>query len=105
MALCFRSRFVKSFLQKRIKKAPTGPSDEMRAKAYSLIYGEVQNANGEIKKAKMKVPEGYTLTAITSLMITKSVLSGKVQAGHQTPAMAFGEDFILKVEGTIREDM
>jgi short subunit dehydrogenase-like uncharacterized protein len=69
-----------------------------------LIFGEVSNSKGEIIQSKMKVPEGYTLTAITSLMITKAVLEGKVANGFQTPAKAFGADFIMKVEGTERLD-
>ena len=99
-----RSTFVKNFVKNRIKKGPSGPSDERRKKAHSLIYGEVKNTAGKVMKSKMKVPEGYTLTAITSLMITKAVLEGKVENGFQTPAKAFGADFILQVEGTKRED-
>ena len=52
----------------------------------------------------MKIPEGYTLTALTSLEITKSVLEGKVANGFQTPASAFGADFILQFDSVKRED-
>jgi len=99
-----RSGFVKNFLKNRIKKGPAGPSDEKRENAHSLVFGAASNAKGETITSKMKIPEGYTLTALTSLQITNSVLGGKVPNGFQTPAKAFGADFILQFEGVKRED-
>ncbi len=97
-----RSNLVKNFLKNRLNKRPAGPSDYKRKGAYSLIYGEVTNQKGEVIKSKMKVPEGYTLTAITSMMITKAVLEGKVKNGFQTPAKALGADLIMQVKGVER---
>ena len=105
MGPLLRTSFVKNFIKKRIKKGPAGPTDEQRQNGRSLVYGEVSNSNGETVKARMKGPEGYTMTAKTSLMITKAVLEGKAGRGFQTPAKAFGADFILQVEGVEREDI
>jgi short subunit dehydrogenase-like uncharacterized protein len=54
-------------------------------------------------RARLKTPEGYTLTAITALMITKRVIDQNFRTGYQTPARVYGADFILEVEGTERE--
>jgi short subunit dehydrogenase-like uncharacterized protein len=35
----------------------------------------------------------------------KKILAGIAPPGYQTPAMAFGADFVLECEGVIREDV
>ncbi|MCI4667230.1 MAG: saccharopine dehydrogenase NADP-binding domain-containing protein [Bacteroidia bacterium] len=100
-----RSSLVKTIAKRQVEKRPAGPNDEMRAKASSHVWGKVRNAKGEEVKARLQVPEGYTLTAITALMISKKVLEGNWKAGHQTPAGMYGQDLIMEVEGVIREDL
>ena len=100
-----RSGLVKRFLRKKVENGPAGPSDTRRDRARSFVYGEATNDKGEKAAALLHTPEGYTLTAITSVMIAKAVLNGEVEPGFQTPAKAFGADFILKVEGTERLDL
>jgi short subunit dehydrogenase-like uncharacterized protein len=93
---------VKNFYKKKIKQQPAGPSDEMRAKAVSLIWAQGTNASGKTFTAQLQAPEGYTLTAITSLIITKKVLDGNVTPGYHTPAGLYGADLILEVPQTTR---
>jgi molybdate-binding protein len=50
-------------------------------------------------------PEGYTLTALTSLAAAAKVLSGDARLGFQTPSLAYGAEFILEIEGVEREDV
>ncbi|RMG27309.1 MAG: hypothetical protein D6730_07465 [Bacteroidetes bacterium] len=100
-----KTRLVRNMLKKRIDKRPPGPSPEERAYARSLVWGQVSNAKGDKREAWMETPEGYTLTAITSLLITRKVLNGQAPAGFQTPAKAYGEDLILEVEGVKRHDL
>ncbi|PPK86273.1 short subunit dehydrogenase-like uncharacterized protein [Neolewinella xylanilytica] len=96
---------VQRFLQKKIEDRPAGPDDAQRAEAETYIYGEVKDVSGRTVAARMRTPEGYTLTGITSLMIVRRVLDGQAKPGYQTPAGLFGADFILEVEGTEREDI
>jgi short subunit dehydrogenase-like uncharacterized protein len=93
---------IKNYYKKKIKQQPAGPSDEMRAKALSLIWAQGTNASGKTFTALLQAPEGYTLTAITSLIITKKVLEGNVRAGYSTPAALYGADLILEVPNTSR---
>lgn len=97
-----RTSIVKNLVIKQIKKRPAGPSPEQRQQGQSLVWGKVWNAAGEIREATMRTPEGYTLTAVTSLIITRKVLNGDAPAGFQTPAKAYGENLIMEVEGTVR---
>lgn len=97
-----RLPFVKNYLRRRVAARPAGPSDERREKGEAYVYGEVTDGKTTVR-ARLKTPEGYTLTAITALMITKRVLNQNFRTGYQTPAGVFGADFILEVEGTERE--
>jgi short subunit dehydrogenase-like uncharacterized protein len=98
-----RTNFIRNYLKKKIKQKPAGPSDEQRSKALSLVWGQVANANGKIVTAKLCGPEGYTLTALSTLIITQKVLTGNIKPGYQTPAGLYGEDLVLEIQGVERE--
>lgn len=100
-----KSPWVKNYMRKQVDKRPAGPTAERRAKASSHIWGKVWNARGQEAQARLKTPEGYTLTARTSLMISKRILSGDWKAGHQTPAGMYGQDFIMELDAVEREDL
>lgn len=94
-----RTSFMRNRQLKKIKAMPPGPSDERRAKSTSVVWGEAQNAKGETIQAKIRTPEGYTLTAISSLIIAKKVLDGQFKPGYQTPAGCYGEGLVFEVPG------
>lgn len=100
-----RTSFVRNFARRRIRKGPAGPSKAQREKARSYIWGQVSNSKGEACSARMQTAEGYTLTALSSLIITQRVLQGDAPAGFQTPAKAYGKDLILEIPGTSREGL
>lgn len=94
--------FVRNYYKKKIKKMPVGPDEAMRKKAKSLVWGEVTNSEGHSLNANLEGPEGYTLTALSSLIILKKVLSGNFKPGYQTPAACFGADLVLEIPGVTR---
>ncbi len=98
-----KTSFMRDLARQRINKQPAGPSDEMRAKAKSLVWGQVTNATGKTSTVRMECPEGYTLTAMSSLLITQKVLSDRYSIGYQTPAGAYGADLIMEIPGVKRE--
>lgn len=100
-----RLPFVKSRSIQKIKARPAGPDDARRERSKCLVWGEVTNTAGEKKTARLTGPEGYTLTAITSLIIIRKVLEGSFKTGYQTPAGCYGEDLILEVPNVQREDI
>ncbi|MCP4873442.1 MAG: NAD(P)H-binding protein [Proteobacteria bacterium] len=99
-----RSEFVKKRARKRIANAPAGPSDEVRARSFTMIWGEAR-VGDDVVETRLRVPEGYTLTALTGWDIAKRCVAGEAKAGYQTPAMAFGADYILGFDGVEREDL
>ncbi|HYY41982.1 MAG TPA: hypothetical protein VE775_04570, partial [Pyrinomonadaceae bacterium] len=96
---------VQNFLKRRIDAQPAGPSDDERARGRSYVWGEVTDASGARKVARQRGPEGYTLTAHAALAIVARVLAGEVKPGFQTPARAYGADFVLTIDGVTREDL
>ncbi len=97
-----RTKFFKNKAIAKIKNKPAGPSDERRSKSKGLIWGEVTNAKGQTIQSRLVGPDGYTLTAHTSLIITKKILAGNFKTGYQTPAGCYGADLILEVPGMVR---
>ncbi len=95
-----RTNFVRNFIKKKIKSRPPGPSNEQRKKSSSLVWGEVSNAEGKIITTAISCLDGYTLTAHSSLLITKKILEGNLKLGYQTPAGCYGENLIMEVQGT-----
>ncbi|RYY30025.1 MAG: hypothetical protein EOO04_05840 [Chitinophagaceae bacterium] len=100
-----RKEFVKNRLRAALAKRPAGPDDATRSKARALIWGRVTNNKGESRTVASAGPEGYTLTAHSTLLMVKKVLSGNLKAGYQTPATAYGHAFVLEVPGFRRGEV
>lgn len=101
-----RLNFIKNQLRKRVSSGPAGPSAEQRAKGRSLVWGEVRNAKGEKIQARLESPEGYTLTALSSVEVGRRILEeDDFKTGFQTPSKAYGTDFVLSFENVERIDV
>ena len=98
------SSVVQNFFKKRIRAGPPGPSDEERAKGRSFLWGEAMDGDGRKVVSRLRGPEGYTMTVRTALAIVKRVLAGEASPGFQTPSKLYGPDFILGLQGIVRED-
>jgi short subunit dehydrogenase-like uncharacterized protein len=83
---------------------PPGPSCQKNETGFSLMVGEMRNRN-QIVRAKLRTPEGYRCTALTTVEIMKRILNGDARPGFQTPARAYGSEFIMQFEGVEREDL
>jgi short subunit dehydrogenase-like uncharacterized protein len=94
----------KAALMRMAQALPAGPSDAERAAGYSLLWGEVSDDAGKRAVARMRTPHSYTLTALASLAVVERVLAGDAPAGYQTPAKAYGADFVLEIEEVMRTD-
>ena len=94
-----RSEFVKSRARAKIIAGKAGPSDAARAKATTYLVGTVTDKSGKSLTSTLQTPEGYTLTANTSVDIASKIVSGKLKAGFQTPSLAYGKDIITEVCG------
>jgi short subunit dehydrogenase-like uncharacterized protein len=98
------SSFIQERLKRRIRAGPPGPTDEERARGKSFLWGEATDDAGQRVVSRLRGPDGYTLTVIAALAVVKRVMAGDAPPGFQTPSTAYGADFVLGLEGVIRED-
>jgi short subunit dehydrogenase-like uncharacterized protein len=95
---------VQRFLETRARRRPAGPSAEQRARGGAWLWGEASDPAGNRVVSRLRTPEAYTLTALTAVALVEKVLEGHAPPGFQTPASAYGKDFILGIDGVTRED-
>ncbi|MHB1134171.1 MAG: saccharopine dehydrogenase family protein [Chloroflexota bacterium] len=100
-----RSPLVRRLSEAWLRRLPPGPTAAERARGQSLLWGEVSDGQGRRAAARLRTPEGYTLTARTALAVVEHVLRGEAPPGYQTPSLAYGADFILGFPGVEREDV
>ena len=70
-----------------------------------MLVGQARNKTGQTVRARLRTPEGYSLTAATAFDAARRVAAGEVKPGFQTPSLAFGADYILSFDGVTREDL
>jgi short subunit dehydrogenase-like uncharacterized protein len=104
VAPLLRTRWFQERAKARVRSGPPGPTDEQRARGKSLLWGEASDEAGRRVVSRLATPEGYTLTAQAALAIVGKVLEGQAPVGYQTPAKAYGADFVLGLEGVTRTD-
>lgn len=100
-----RSRPGRRFIGSWIRRRVSGPDEEERRRAEARIVARVTDPRGRSAAARLRTPEGYTLTARTAVACARGVLDGSVTPGFHTPSTAFGPDFALGFEGVEREDL
>jgi short subunit dehydrogenase-like uncharacterized protein len=103
-SLLFQCAPVRQLAKKLLVTPP--PTVEDCQKTQTLVWGEVKNQQEEYFRAQLKGPEAGSLwTADIALQIIKKVLAGKTKSGFQTPATAYGADFILENPAAQRTDL
>jgi short subunit dehydrogenase-like uncharacterized protein len=88
-------KLVNRLIELRVK----GPTPEAVATERCAIWGEVRNATGETRTAALDTPNGYRLTALTTVTIVERILTRGIKRGFHTPAKAFGSRFVLEIPG------
>jgi short subunit dehydrogenase-like uncharacterized protein len=94
-----RWRPVQAFLKRRAG-ALEGPSAEARAKLPMYVWGEVVNAKGEKKTARIKTANGYDVTVTGALAVVEFLARHRPKGGSYTPATLLGADLVTKLPGS-----
>jgi short subunit dehydrogenase-like uncharacterized protein len=83
-----------------------GATAEERARSFTHVWGEVEDDQGRKAASRLHGPEiGVVWTGRAALVAVQKVLTGNAPAGFQTPALAYGPDFVMECEGVTREDL
>ncbi|ESP88798.1 saccharopine dehydrogenase family protein [Candidatus Halobonum tyrrellensis] len=98
------SRPVRWALESTIDRFVSGPTAEERANSVSRVWAEATDDEGGRVAARLRTPDTYDLTAETAVESARRVVDGDVADGFQTPASAFGPDYVLEFDGVARED-
>lgn len=91
--------FVLNFVQSQIGKRVRGPNIVELNKGRTEVWGEVRNAAGRTISMTMTTPNAYRFTALSAVAAVERVLQGGIAPGFQTPARAFGAEFVLSIPG------
>ena len=94
-----RRRSVQAFMKWRIRKGAPGPSASEREKTPVYVWGEARDASGRTKTARVRVPNGYTVTADAAVAIARRLLDSEPTPGFTTPARLMGADFVTSLPG------
>ena len=98
-------RPLKGLLRNAVRLLPSGTTAQKRTLRRCQIWGEVSDEHNRHAVARLETPEAYQLTAQTALGVVQKILAGDVHPGFQTPARAYGPDFILEFAGVRQEDL
>lgn len=99
----FRIPALRNLLKRGVKP---GPDAEKRARTVTHVWGEVTDDQGRRAASRLHGPEaGVVWTSRAALAVVRKVLSDNVSPGFQTPARAYGADFVLECDGVTREDL
>lgn len=91
--------FVADRIRRRIARRPLGPSDSERAASFIRVWGEARDVRGNAVTARLRLPDGYTLTMLATIDAAERILRGEAKPGFHAPAAAFGSDAITRLEG------
>jgi short subunit dehydrogenase-like uncharacterized protein len=78
---------------------PAGPSAEELATIPTILIGEVRNDAGDVRAARLVIPQIYAITFDLAATIAQRVHEGWQRCGYQTPASVFGETYITQFAG------
>jgi len=94
---------VQRLLKAVARTGTAGPTADERLSGCAHIWGEARDGARAVT-SRLRLPEGYTLTARAAVEIAQRVLRGDVKPGYQTPSSAYGADLILALPGCSRSD-
>jgi short subunit dehydrogenase-like uncharacterized protein len=99
MALAIKS--VRRAFQKAVEKTFHGPDAETHQSARSYVWARAADEQGNEAQAWLETLEAYQFTAVAGVRCVEKVSESQPK-GALTPALAFGPDFVLEIEGTRR---
>jgi short subunit dehydrogenase-like uncharacterized protein len=97
---------AQSLLKRLVRSGPAGPTEEDRLRTRCTVWGEARDDAGNRVVSRLRGPEASaTWTTLAALAVVRKVLNGAALPGFQTPAGAFGADFVLEIPSVEREDL
>ncbi|MGP6459796.1 saccharopine dehydrogenase family protein [Pseudomonas parakoreensis] len=92
--------FVQRMLKARIGKTVIGPDQEKRDDQGTHVWGEVRNARGDCKTARVHTANVYSLTIDAALEVVDYLLQMRPTGGAYTPALLLGAELVTRLPGS-----
>jgi len=93
-------KLVQNFLKKKAAGSVKGPDERTREKLITHVWGEAKNAKGEIKTARIKTANGYSLTVTGALAVTDYLLTQDCTGGYYTPSTLINSELVEQLPGS-----
>ena len=94
-----RYQWVIKLLKRIVGATMKGPGQALIDKGTCHLVGEVRNAKGEVRRARMSTPNGYRLTVDGMLMAVAHLLEHPEHKGYHTPTMLMGANCVERLPG------
>jgi short subunit dehydrogenase-like uncharacterized protein len=94
---------VKAATLQAIALLARGPDEAARRRTGSYFWARAASANGRSAEAWLDTVEPYRFTEIAAVRCVERALRDQ-PIGALSPAMAFGADFVLEIDGTTRRE-
>lgn len=88
---------VQRLLKARIARTVKGPDEAKRARTHTFVWGEVTNASGQTKTARIRTANGYSLTVTGSLSVVEHLMTNKPAGGAYAPSKLVGADLVTRL--------
>lgn len=96
-----RSDRIRSAALRWVERKVQGPVESERQAGRSFIHACARDAEEKSVEAWLETSESYAFTALGGVLAVEHILAEN-PVGALTPALAFGADFVLEIEGTKR---
>lgn len=83
---------------------PEGPTMEARGEASFVMTVHALDPWRRERRLTMRTRDGYSFSVLTAVEAVRRVLAGDGEAGFQTPALAFGPEFIFEADAARWEE-
>ena len=94
-----RYQWVIKLLKRIVSATMKGPGQALIDKGTCHLVGEVLNAKGEVRRARLSTPNGYRLTVDGMLMTVAHLLEHPEHKGYHTPTMLMGVNCVERLPG------
>lgn len=91
---------VQSWLKRQVEKRISGPDEQARSRLRTWLWGEVRNAKGEVRTARLETANGYDVTVHGSLLAVQHLLQYDGPGGYFTPSKLLGARCVEQLPGS-----
>jgi short subunit dehydrogenase-like uncharacterized protein len=91
---------VQRVLKRLVAATVRGPASATRATRPVRVWGEVTNAAGERRTARVTTASLYSITVDGALAAVAALQDGRRAGGYYTPAQLLGADLVTTLPGS-----